>query len=148
MAYTPTNWSTGDTVTATKLNKMEAGIASGGNSLVLTIGSNSALSATAAEIIDAINEGTLVYLHCAYGSGESMVQWCKHIRIVGWYRYQNSQYRFYAPNPLDIGAVSGVDGDSFEPAVALFTANSLNGYPTFTGSIAYNANKMKVSALF
>lgn len=30
MAYTPTNWTTGDTITATKLNKMEQGIADGG----------------------------------------------------------------------------------------------------------------------
>lgn len=31
MAYTPTNWSTGDTVTATKLNKLEQGIANAGS---------------------------------------------------------------------------------------------------------------------
>lgn len=30
MAYTPTNWATGDTVTATKLNKIEQGIANAG----------------------------------------------------------------------------------------------------------------------
>lgn len=30
MAYTPTNWATGDTVTATKLNKLEQGVANAG----------------------------------------------------------------------------------------------------------------------
>ena len=30
MAYTPTNWQTGDTITAEKLNKLENGVASGG----------------------------------------------------------------------------------------------------------------------
>ena len=30
MAYTPTNWSTGDTITATKLNKLENGVANSG----------------------------------------------------------------------------------------------------------------------
>ena len=30
MSYTPTTWTTGDTITATKLNKMEQGIASAG----------------------------------------------------------------------------------------------------------------------
>lgn len=30
MAYTPTNWVTGDTVTATKLNKLEQGVANAG----------------------------------------------------------------------------------------------------------------------
>ena len=37
MSYTPTTWTTGDTITATKLNKMEQGIASGGYDLVLSI---------------------------------------------------------------------------------------------------------------
>lgn len=37
MAYTPTNWVTGDTVTATKLNKLEQGVADGGGyDLVIT----------------------------------------------------------------------------------------------------------------
>ena len=30
MSYTPTEWATGDTVTAEKLNKIEGGIASAG----------------------------------------------------------------------------------------------------------------------
>ncbi len=33
MSYTPTNWQTGDTITAEKLNKMEGGIALAGNSV-------------------------------------------------------------------------------------------------------------------
>ena len=38
MSYTPTTWTTGDTITATKLNKMEQGIASagGGYDFVIT----------------------------------------------------------------------------------------------------------------
>ena len=36
MAYTPTQWTTGDDVTATKLNKMENGIANAGNALIAT----------------------------------------------------------------------------------------------------------------
>ena len=34
MAYEPTSWKTGDTVTASKLNKMEQGIAGGGGMAV------------------------------------------------------------------------------------------------------------------
>lgn len=38
MSYTPTTWTTGDTITATKLNKMEQGIADGGGyDLVLSV---------------------------------------------------------------------------------------------------------------
>ena len=36
MAYTPTTWTTGDTVTAALLNKMEQGIASEGSAFVET----------------------------------------------------------------------------------------------------------------
>ena len=38
MSYTPTTWTTGDTITATKLNKMEQGIAGagGGYDFVIT----------------------------------------------------------------------------------------------------------------
>lgn len=34
MAYTPTNWQTGDTITAEKLNKLEDGVAQSGSTLV------------------------------------------------------------------------------------------------------------------
>lgn len=54
MAYTPTVWQAGDTVTAAKLNKMEQGIASCGGVYVVnatTVGDNvQQLDKTAAEI--------------------------------------------------------------------------------------------------
>lgn len=54
MAYTPTVWQAGDTVTAAKLNKMEQGIASGGGVYVVNVtivGDNvQQLDKTAAEI--------------------------------------------------------------------------------------------------
>ena len=37
MSYTPTNWQTGDTVTATKLNNMETGINNAANAFVVTL---------------------------------------------------------------------------------------------------------------
>ena len=37
MAYTPTTWTTGDTVTATKMNKIENGIANAGNNYDIVI---------------------------------------------------------------------------------------------------------------
>ena len=37
MSYTPTNWQTGDTVTAEKLNKMETGIAAASDVFVITL---------------------------------------------------------------------------------------------------------------
>lgn len=37
MSYTPTNWQTGDTVTAEKLNKMEGGIEAANDVFVITL---------------------------------------------------------------------------------------------------------------
>ena len=36
MAYTPTTWVTGDTVTATKMNKLEQGVANAGSAMIVT----------------------------------------------------------------------------------------------------------------
>lgn len=36
MAYSPTNWNTGDTITATKLNKLEQGVVNAGSNVYLT----------------------------------------------------------------------------------------------------------------
>lgn len=75
MAYTPTVWQAGDTVTAAKLNKMEQGIASGGGVYVVnitTVGDNTQqLDKTAAEIwaaaqssmvIGRSNEGDMIVI--------------------------------------------------------------------------------------
>lgn len=54
MSYTPTNWATGDVITAEKLNKLEQGVASagGGGALIVTIDENNALDHTWKEISD------------------------------------------------------------------------------------------------
>jgi hypothetical protein len=52
MSYTPTNWATGDVITAEKLNKLEQGVASAGGALVLT-DTNGTLDKTWQEIHDA-----------------------------------------------------------------------------------------------
>lgn len=40
MSYTPTTWTTGDTITATKLNKIENGIANAGGAAVVKLTKN------------------------------------------------------------------------------------------------------------
>ena len=73
MAYTPTNWATGDTVTATKLNKLEQGVANAGSAMIVdtngeytgNVGEfyyNETLNATFAQIYDALADGTPVYI--------------------------------------------------------------------------------------
>lgn len=69
MAYTPTNWKTGDVVTAEKMNKLEQGVAQGGGGCmrvsVTRVGDGDSgtmtLDKTYAEMVDAIESGTFVY---------------------------------------------------------------------------------------
>lgn len=66
MAYTPTNWATGDTVTATKLNKIEQGIANAGSGtpLVVTVtesGADLICDATFNDVKDAMDASQPVY---------------------------------------------------------------------------------------
>ena len=76
MAYTPTVWECGDTITAEKLNKLEQAVAQGGSSepLIVTITSHEdcpegfigdgidTFSATWQEVKDAYDAGRPVYL--------------------------------------------------------------------------------------
>ena len=66
MSYTPTEWKTGDIVTADKLNKLENGVASagGGGSLVCEYDpdNNYALNYTYQQIADAAASGKIVVI--------------------------------------------------------------------------------------
>lgn len=64
MSYTPTNWNTGDTITASALNKIENGIANagGGGGAVIITDDGTALDKTYAEIYDLVNSGTPCYI--------------------------------------------------------------------------------------
>jgi hypothetical protein len=62
MSYTPTNWQTGDTITAEKLNNMESGIENG-QTLVVTITQNGGVyvaDKTFSEITSAWSAGKIV----------------------------------------------------------------------------------------
>ena len=68
MAYVPTNWKTGDTITAGKLNKLENAVASGGgggaSGMLITIsqsGDNMVLDKNYTEIKNAVESGILPF---------------------------------------------------------------------------------------
>jgi ribonuclease BN (tRNA processing enzyme) len=63
MAYTPTTWANGDTITAEKLNKLEQGVANVSILVVELTLSTGTADHTFAEIFEALRAGTLVYLH-------------------------------------------------------------------------------------
>lgn len=67
MAYTPTNWVTGDTVTATKLNKMEQGIANAGGVSGLVTDTSGTLNKTYTEISEMVSQGVLPFIKYADG---------------------------------------------------------------------------------
>ena len=63
MSYTPTEWTTGDTITAEKLNKIEGGIESAESKVVYVTYTNDSsweCEYTASEIVDFIEAGCTV----------------------------------------------------------------------------------------
>ena len=61
MSYTKQTWATGDVITASKMNHMEDGIASGGAYVFRSTGSPRVLDKTFAEIKDMIEAGVVLY---------------------------------------------------------------------------------------
>lgn len=63
MSYTPTTWTTGDTITATKLNKIEQGIAdAGGGVSGLVVDTADTLDKTYNEIMGMVSAGVLPFI--------------------------------------------------------------------------------------
>ncbi len=72
MAYTPTTWHDGDTITAEKLNKIEAGFASKADKAVPSTAGNIATLDAAGNLVDSGKQPTAAGLGCApagYGYG-------------------------------------------------------------------------------
>ena len=66
MSYTPTNWQTGDTVTAEKLNNMEQGIELANDAFVITLTPteqdySGTIDKTYDEIVSAVNSGVKIF---------------------------------------------------------------------------------------
>lgn len=122
MAYEPTSWSTGDIVTAEKLNKLENGIASSGgeifivNTLLDEETGGMILDKTWQEIKDAFDSGKLILGVAAYGTEE---QWQAGIAYL-FGLMSNDSTHSYACIFL---SGSNARGEQF-------LTNSKNGYPS------------------
>lgn len=66
MSYTPTNWQTGDTITAEKLNNMESGIENVNNPFIVT------LTPTEADFSGTMDK-TVAEINAAYEVGQRIV---------------------------------------------------------------------------
>lgn len=141
MAYTPTTWATGDTITASAMNKIENGIASAGGALIVNTNGasqnacgeydyNETLDATFAEIYDTLAEGKPVYIkrHIETDGYNEDYTCCSALySVLCAYKY-DTQYRVYA-----LSNSSWSYGSKFSlgrPTIATFSANSPSDYPT------------------
>lgn len=136
MAYSPTTWATGDTVTATKMNKIEQGIANAGSALIVSssyVNGAETMNKTVQEIYDALTNGVPVYYAYRYGNPSTdyvAYAWLAPIITIYTYGYadmiriavSNSKYRYQ-----DITSI----GNAMSPTVMTFQASGMNSYPTF-----------------
>ena len=137
MSYTPNTWTTGDTITATKLNNIEQGIANagGGGAMIVTSTYDGdtdkwVLDKTAQEIYDAFMGGTPVYIKVQYGTTSDYsgnVFMCPLVWIAN-YNYTND-IKFYA-SKADMNGIA-VDGQhsTGKPSITAYEAHALNDYP-------------------
>ena len=111
MSYTPTEWNTGDVVTAEKLNKLENGVASSGGGILITVvNENFVLDKTARELKSAVESGITVY---AEKNGTCGV-------LVGFkFMEDDPEYPYYY-------FYFGTNGD-------YYVSGSLDGYPADQG---------------
>ena len=139
MAYTPTAWATGDTVTATKLNKIENGIANAGSALIVT-DTNGTLDKTFAEIYDALADGVVCFIKFKFNAPSDLDDEYHYAvcfaPIVQAYKY-NIDYRIYTsvPYPIAVGASTTAGS----PTVWAYSANDSQSYPTFYRTIYVNS---------
>lgn len=136
MAYTPTTWNTGDDVTATKLNKLENGVANAGSVLICNCsnnGSNYVLDKTVQEIYDALGSGTPVYIKYIYGvlpTNYVSHSWFAPIIKVYGYAYSDN-IRIIATWVRETSVSTGTGNYLYAPCAVIFSASGLNEYPSF-----------------
>ena len=112
MSYTPTEWKTGDVITAEKLNNMESGIFGSAKVLFVELNTETgAIDKTWNEINSAIASGVLCLIAMPEGNdGHSTNVLTGSLRI-------NNQYNVY------------VNFETVETATMLLTAESPDDYP-------------------
>lgn len=116
MAYTPTEWVTGDVITAVKLNKLENGVAAIDGVMVVPAeddGTNTTLTATYAQIAAALSAGIPVFIKVSLTESENYYFFVFNNGIV------SGDTDSYNINAFDFG--SGTTSE--------FSTDSADGYP-------------------
>ena len=92
MSYTPTTWTTGDTITATKLNKMEQGIASAGGGGCAIVELSATGYATTTQVYGSIVYATYDSVNSRWiVADDTVADW------MGIYGFSNSAPRIIPP---------------------------------------------------
>lgn len=139
MAYTPTTWANGDTIDATKLNKMEQGIANAGAAMIVNLtAAQGQADKTFAEIFDALRGGTPVYLKFpdpGANWGSQYVAFANLLPVIFAFKY-DTQFRVYATLPAKFGDNSY----SFlgSPGVYVMSAGTASSYPSYLRHVYAN----------
>lgn len=139
MSYTPTTWSTGDTITASALNKIENGIANGGSGALICNSSNNdgywVLDKTVQEIYNALLNGTPAYIKFQYGTISEYTGTLYLAPIIKVYNYDDTALiRIVASKPHFSYSIGGKTS-TFSPAILIYSASGVNEYPVFYTSI-------------
>jgi len=134
MSYTPTSWSTGDTITAAAMNKIENGIANAASALIVNLDRNTGtLDKTFLEIYTALRDGIPAYAKNVFeadGPSADYESVTMLQPILEAHKY-NDVYAVYI-NSTREGQVSG-HYYAGSPCVTTFHATSVNDYPVFYG---------------
>ena len=141
MSYEKTTWVNGDIITAEKMNNIEDGIANAGNMLICNTVYHSNLGLTGldkkvSEIYDALSSGVPVYVKYQYG--DLTRDYVSSVYIAPIVRVYNYNYT----NNIRICAMkSDYIGDKnsktylFSPSTIIYSATSLDAYPTYYASV-------------
>ena len=148
MAYTPTTWATGDTVTTTKLNKMEQGIANAGSALIVNCANDDGayfLDKTVAEIYNAYNAGTPIFIRFSYGTGyDQYTAWHFMMPVVQLFNYAYQDAIKIVATRATRQALPN-SYYSYTPSVMIFSANSASAYPMDEKTVYVTAASVSTS---
>ena len=132
MSYTPTTWTTGDTITASAMNKIENGIANAGGGALIVEWDNGtdALDKTVSELYAAYSAGTPIFIRYIYGSTgtyEGSQRLCPVVHLYNYSYANNIRIVAIFSSPASITGKTY----TFTPSAVIFSAASISDYPVW-----------------
>lgn len=149
MSYTPTTWTTGDTITASALNKIEQGIADGGGGALIVTVSDSpyTMDKTFAEIYTALADNIPCYMEYRNIIPSDLdSEYTYHITlapITKAYKYDDAY--IVAVSLANVAYLNNT-ANVTQPLTASFLASQANDYPTFHRKTYVNSASLSLSS--